>query len=155
MSKVDDTIDIIWNFLQGNVNVAFRLNRILSATDLRNNATTRTALKRCRERAIAQGMLLRLPCPANNHTYALTNDANMVYDSAMHLWLIADGVKRTEETHRSFMRRNAAHLPRGDREIVAIVDKFEESQRSQQELIHQLIGITVETRRETRRGLTK
>lgn len=150
MSKVDDTADVIWAFLKENINVGLKLNGILNACQLRNNATAQTAMKRLRERAIADGLLLRLPCPANKFTYALTNDANMVYDAAMHLWLIADGVKRTEETHRAFMRRNSSHLPRGDREIVSIIDKFEESQRSQQELIHQLIGITVESRREAR-----
>jgi hypothetical protein len=151
VSKVDDVADILYDFLKvKHRNEAFRLREILVATRLRNNATTATAMRRIREYAIADDLCVRLPCPANGQTYAVTDDPNMVYDSAIHLWLVADGVKRTEYQQRSFIRRNDTLLPRGDREIVKIIDEFEESQRGQQQLLHRLIAVTVETRRKGR-----
>jgi hypothetical protein len=132
MSKVDDAALVLYGHFEANLNKGWKLNNVLSATGLRNNATTKTALRRIREWAVRDGLILRLPCPANGNTYA-------------------DGVKRTEEKHRSFIREHRAALTRGDREIVAIIDEFEESQRGQQKLIHRLIGVTVEARRKARR----
>lgn len=151
-SKVDAVATIFYRFLGADHrNEGFILPALLEATSQRNNKTSRTALKRIREWAIADDLFAPCACPANGFTYAVVDDPNMVYDTAMHLWLVASGVKQTEERHRRFIRQHDHQLPRGDREIVKIIDEFEESQRGQQELLHRLIGITVEGRRERRR----
>jgi hypothetical protein len=150
MSKVHDTADVLYTFLKGHRNQGFALQELLNATGLRSNATTVKALKLTRELAVFDGLFRPDPCPANGQRYAVTDQPDMVFDPALHLFRVAAGVKRREDEHTQYMAEHRRGLSRADRVILDIVDEFRQTQRENESIINRLIGVVVEQRRSNR-----
>ena len=153
MSRVDIIEDQLWQFLAvEHRNEGFTLPTLLTTLGLRNNSDTRKAItKRLRERAISEGLYAPYPCPANGQTYAVVDDPNMVFDTAMHKHRVIEGWQVAHDADQRFMRAHAQRLPRNDRELVNLIEEVRETQRQQDALINRMVGMVIEQRRENRK----
>src|SRR5690606_19041985 len=99
-TTVDDRAEQIFSFLRRNLNQPYRLPDLLRALRLQDSRKTRRAIKRARDLAEAAGLFFPVPCPANGHTYIVTDDPLTVLDPAIHLARIEAGVRATKEVHQ-------------------------------------------------------
>lgn len=149
-NRVEERARAIYDHLRADLNTLYTLHDLLAAVDLRESATTRTAIGKARELAAEDGLCLPVACPANGYTYCVTDDPGAVVDPSMHLGRISIGVGVRKDVHDDFIRSRMSKLSPADRSMFHSLEKYEEAQRATREAYNEITKAMVAVRRERR-----
>lgn len=150
-NRVNDRAHTIFMFLEENLNKPYTIGDLLAATGLQDGATTRAAIRKARALAEDAGLCMPVACPANGHTYCVTDDPQAVLDPAIHLGAIATGVEVTKEVHDSFMQSRMSQLTPAERKLLHALGEMGETDRAQRRARQSVLQATIAIRREARK----
>lgn len=151
-SRVEQRARRVYEHLKGNRNKPYRLPDLLAALNLQDSRTTRAAIRRAREYAAEDGLCFPVACPANGHTYCVTDDPSAVVDPSMHLGRIGLGIGVRKDVHDDFIRSRSAQLTPVERSMVHSLEKYEAAQRASREAYSDITKAMVAMRREQRQA---
>lgn len=149
-NRVKTRARAIYAHLRANLNTPFTIDELLVEVGYQDGATTRSAIRRARDLAQADGLCLPVACPANDNTYCVTDHPGAVVDPAIHLGNIALGVGARKDVHDEFIRSRLAQLSPTERAMITSLDKFDAAAREQREAHHEVMKAMVAMRREQR-----
>lgn len=150
-TRVTDRAHTIFTFLEENLNKPYTITELLEAVGLQDGATTRAAIRQARHLAEDAGLCLPVACPANGHTYCVTDDPRAALDPAIHLGSIATGVGVAKDVHESFMQSRMGRLTPAERKLAHALAEADAAAKAQRRTHQAVLQSVVAMRRESRK----
>lgn len=150
-NRVANRAQRIYDYLKQRQGEAFRKADVLNALDLNDSKTTRTAIKRARELAQADGLYMAIPVYENGYTTCVTDDPRAAMDAALWLVGVENGVRVPRHIADEFVKARMSKLSPSERAYVHLTDKLNDLVKGTQDAAQEVVNALVKERREARR----
>ena len=117
-NRVDNRAQMIYQFLLAHRGERFTMPQLCASLDINPGTTTRTAIRRARDLATADGHHFPPAVPQNGHGYMVTDLAADALDPTLQMGRIRDGVQARENAGIAFMKAQRDTLDKADRPLV-------------------------------------
>jgi hypothetical protein len=124
---------------------------ILESLGWDDSSRSRKALEWAREHALAHGLIIPMAAACTDHTYVLTDEAEVAFEPALTVERQAMGVKKLQYKHDDFMAAHMRGLTGRHKRILKERIEFERNLRGVMEAHDNYTRLIIEQEREIRK----
>lgn len=127
--------EIVYSYLRANLNQPFTRVRLEKSLRWDRSYDITVALKHARDMAESDGLFLPVAVPANGFTYMVTDSADAVFDSELHLNRAYSGTKQLADRHAEYVKAHVETVNPADRPVVTALHNLQSQVQAAQESV--------------------